>query len=75
MLDFARFPWFRAATIADVCEVTVEHGYHLRWPRLDVDLHLESLEHPERFPLVSKVSAKRPTAKRTPRRATPRSAT
>jgi hypothetical protein len=26
---------------------------HLRWPDLDVDLALESIEHPERYPLGS----------------------
>jgi hypothetical protein len=26
---------------------------HLRWPDLDVDLSVESIEHPERYPLVS----------------------
>jgi hypothetical protein len=27
---------------------------HLYWPGLDVDLAVESIEHPEQFPLVSK---------------------
>ncbi len=54
MLDFKRFPWFADATIADVRDVQLLHGDHLHWPRLDVDLHLESLEHPERFPLVAR---------------------
>jgi hypothetical protein len=26
---------------------------HLYWPDLDIDLSVESIEHPERFPLVS----------------------
>src|SRR5688572_610214 len=64
MLGFARFPWFRSATIADVCDFTVVHGYHLHWPRLEVDLHLESLEHPERFPLVSKELSRSSSSKR-----------
>lgn len=63
MLDFVRFPWFRTATIADVCDLTVEHGYHLHWTRLDVDLHIDSLDHPERFPLVSKAATPRPSPK------------
>jgi hypothetical protein len=28
---------------------------HLYWPDLDVDVAVESIEHPERFPLVSRV--------------------
>jgi len=54
MLDYARFPWFRAASVADVAQIELRFD-HLRWPALDVDLHLDSLEHPEQFPLVSKV--------------------
>jgi hypothetical protein len=27
---------------------------HLRWPDLDVDLAVDSIEHPERYPLTSK---------------------
>jgi hypothetical protein len=26
---------------------------HLYWPKLDVDLAVESVRHPERFPLVT----------------------
>jgi len=27
---------------------------HLRWPQLDVDLTLDSIENPDRYPLVSR---------------------
>ena len=54
-LPFDHFPWFRDATVAQIGHVVVEHGTHLRWPDLDVDLDLESIEHPERFPLMSRV--------------------
>jgi hypothetical protein len=30
---------------------------HLHWPDLDVDLDLERIEHPERFPLVARVQS------------------
>jgi hypothetical protein len=26
---------------------------HLHWPELDVDLHVDSIIHPERYPLVA----------------------
>ena len=52
-LSFANFPWFRDATVAAVLNVEVAGPEHLRWPDLDVDLALESIEYPERFPLVS----------------------
>jgi hypothetical protein len=53
MLDFARFPWFAKATIDQVCDLELVHGIHLHWPQLDVDLHVDSIEHPERFPLIA----------------------
>jgi hypothetical protein len=55
LLDYRRFPWFREARVRDVLNVQLLHGMHLRWPDLDVDLHLDSLRTPERFPLVSRV--------------------
>jgi hypothetical protein len=57
MLDFGRFPWFARASLDQVCDVALIHGQHLHWPRLDVDLHVDSIEHPERFPLVASKKA------------------
>ena len=59
MLDFARFPWFAKATIEDVRDVSLLHGIHLHWPRLDVDLHVDSINTPERFPLVAGAGRRR----------------
>jgi hypothetical protein len=52
-LTYARFPWFQEARIREIHQVTLLHGTHLYWPSLDVDLELESLEHPENYPLVA----------------------
>lgn len=52
-LDTENYPWFADAKLRDVYDVTLHRGHHLHWPALDVDLHVESLEHPERFPLRS----------------------
>jgi hypothetical protein len=52
-LPYAEFPWFRRAAIDDVAFVERVTSDHLRWPALDVDLTVESIRHPERFPLVS----------------------
>jgi hypothetical protein len=72
MLDFRNFPWFARASIEDVSDVKLVHGKHLHWPRLDVDLHIDSLEFPERFPLVSREGVrevkKRPSGNRVKRR-------
>jgi hypothetical protein len=53
-LPFEKFPWFRDAPIAELVRVALLSPDHLYWPGLDVDLAVESIEHPERFPLVSK---------------------
>jgi hypothetical protein len=50
---FSEFPWFRAAPIGRLVDVSLPHPGHLYWPQLDVDLAVESIEHPERYPLVS----------------------
>ena len=53
-LPFDEFPWFRDATIAAIHNVARPAPHHLYWPDLDIDLHVESIEHPERYPLKSK---------------------
>ena len=52
-LDFDKFPWFRSASVDQLFKVEFSHGQHLFWPDLDVDLDLERIEHPEKFPLVA----------------------
>ena len=51
-LSLDEFPWFRKATLEQILDVELLHDDHLRWPGLDVDLCLDSIEHPESFPLV-----------------------
>jgi uncharacterized protein DUF2442 len=59
---FKDFPWFKDASIAEIVRVEWPQPHHLYWPDLDVDLAVESIRHPENFPLISKRtrSAKRP---------------
>jgi hypothetical protein len=57
LLPFDAFPWFRDATIAQLAEIERPAPGHLRWPALDVDLSIDSIEHPEHYPLVSGVGA------------------
>jgi hypothetical protein len=52
-LAYDKFPWFREARVSEILEVELLHGFHLYWPKLDVDLELASLEDPDQFPLVS----------------------
>ena len=49
-----KFPWFKDAPVAQVLNVELPHPTHIYWPDLDVDLSIESIEFPERFPLVSR---------------------
>ena len=55
-VPFNEFPWFRNATIDSILKVEMPHPRHLYWPELDIDLAVESIEHPERFPLLSKAT-------------------
>lgn len=57
---FEQFPWFRDAPIGHLLNVELPSPRHLHWPDLDVDIAVESIDHPERFPLVSKVRPNRP---------------
>lgn len=52
-VSFEIFPWFRDASIREITDVELQSPDHLYWPVLDVDISVESLDHPERFPLVS----------------------
>jgi hypothetical protein len=53
-VPFSDFPWFSAATVANLVNVQRPHAHYLRWPDLDVDLLLDSIEHPDRYPLTAK---------------------
>jgi hypothetical protein len=53
-VPFSKFPWFRSAPVSRVLNVRRLSADHVRWPDLDVDLHVDSLRDPERFPLVAK---------------------
>lgn len=53
-VPFAEFPWFKKATIEEVTRVERPSANHLYWPLIDVDLSVESIRDPGKFPLVSK---------------------
>jgi hypothetical protein len=53
-LPFDEFPWFRDAPIGKVLNVEEPTPGHFFWPDLDVDLGIESIEQPERFPLEAR---------------------
>jgi len=53
-LPHDEFPWFKDAPIGKIFNVEQPTPGHFHWPDLDVDLGIESIEHPEKFPLKSK---------------------
>ena len=53
-MPYAEFPWFKDAPVAKILNLEEPTPGHFYWPDLDVDLTLESIEHPERFPLRAK---------------------
>jgi hypothetical protein len=53
-LPYDEFPWFKDVAIGRILNVEEPMPGHFYWPDLDVDISVESIEHPERFPLKSK---------------------
>jgi hypothetical protein len=51
-LPYDKFPWFLHARIDQILNVQLLQKHHLYWPKLDVDLELNSLTHPEQYPLI-----------------------
>jgi len=52
-MSYEHFPWFKNATIANIVKLERPTPNHLYWPLLDIDLAVESIKHPSKFPLVS----------------------
>ena len=73
-VSFEHFPWFRDASVRVITRVELPSSHHLYWPDLDIDLAVESLTNPDRYPLVSRVQPNarvrlpRTAATRTPKR-------
>jgi len=75
-VSFNDFPWFQEASVRQIANVELPSPHHLYWPDLDIDLAIESIEHPAKYPLVSQAqpnqrfqpTAARTTAKRASRR-------
>ena len=50
-LSYKDFPWFKDASVGKILEVREPTPGHFYWPELDVDLGLETIRYPDRFPL------------------------
>ena len=53
-VSYNRLPWMKDATVKSVLNVQMAGKNAIEWPDLDVDLEIDSLKHPERYPLVIK---------------------
>jgi hypothetical protein len=58
-LNYIDYPYFKDQTITSIQNVKLLHGFHLYWPDLDVDLEIDNLENPEKYPLKSKYSPRK----------------
>jgi hypothetical protein len=56
-VPFADFPWFREARIRELVNVELQSPEHLYWPDLDIDLAVDSIDHHELYPRVSRLRA------------------
>jgi len=55
-LNYKAYPYLENKSIKDIHNVKLLHGFHLHWPSLDIDLEIDNLEHPEKYPLRSKLN-------------------
>ena len=53
-LSYQTYPYFKNQTLQSIQNVQLLQGFHLYWPDLDVDLEVDNLENPEKYPLISK---------------------
>ena len=54
-LRFTDFPWFEHCSAAELKDVTSDR-WGVYWNSLDIDLSIESIENPERFPVKISVA-------------------
>jgi hypothetical protein len=55
-MSYDDFPWFKEMPVKSIINIEEQSPDHFYWPDLDVDLTREIIEHPERFPLKSKIT-------------------
>jgi hypothetical protein len=54
-LNYRDYPYFKDQTLKTIQKVELLHDYHLYWPDLDIDLEIDNLENPDKYPLKSKI--------------------
>jgi hypothetical protein len=63
-LSYKDYPFFKEQTIGSILNVRLLHGFHLYWPELDVDLEIDNLENPVKYPLKDKAAIAKGISKR-----------
>lgn len=53
-LGYNHYPWFENASVKQVFDVKMETPRSIRWDDLDVDLEIESILHPNRYPEIAR---------------------
>lgn len=51
-LPYETFPWFKRGTVEAVLNVEEQSPGRYYWPDLDIDLSLDIMKHPEKYPLT-----------------------
>jgi hypothetical protein len=54
-LPFEDYPWFKDRSVAAIVNVVEPSPGHFFWPDIDVDLDMDIIQHPGRFPLVAAI--------------------
>jgi hypothetical protein len=50
-MSYADFPWFKNQAIKSIFNIEEPSPNHFYWPDIDVDVTVDMIKNPERFPL------------------------
>lgn len=53
-LSYKDFPWFKRASVEQIHRIELQGRIHLHWPDLDVDLDLDRIREPSKYPLIAR---------------------
>lgn len=53
-MSYDDFPWFKNEPVGKILNIKEPSPGHFYWPDLDVDVGIDSIENPERYPLKAK---------------------
>jgi hypothetical protein len=58
-LPYDKFPWFKRGRVESVLKVEEQSPGHYYWPDLDVDLGIDAMRNPDRYPLSFEINSRR----------------